>query len=613
MALIKGALRPKALKEFGVGIEVGVGESEFMETFRKENTNLVYFAPFRLKKVKPVFYSAAVLLLNLKTLILANMIHFSNITKQYGSKILYKNASFQINDGEKIGLVGPNGAGKTTIFRIITGEEGFEGTLSKSDRTVIGYFSQNIEDMRGRSALEEVKSAAGKLPGLFLQLKNLEKRLEDSAVEPLSDDEMTKLLETYGEVQAEFERLGGYDLDTRAAEILTGLGIGPDDYHRPTESFSGGWKMRIALAKILALNPDVLLMDEPTNHLDLESIVWLEEWLSQFKGALLMTSHDRDFMNRLVTKVVEVAHKTITTYGGNYDFYEKEKAIRVEQLIAAAKRQDDMLAKEEEFIARFAARASHAAQVQSRVKKLEKIDRIEIPEEEKAIKFEWPEPPRGGDEVVRFDGLSKTYLRDDGREKLVFTNAKALVKRLDRVAVVGVNGAGKSTLLKIITGQTEATRGNMNLGPSIQVGYFSQNSLDVLDPNMTIVEEVHSRIPNATIGSVRNLLGAFKFSGEEADKKIGILSGGEKSRVVLATILAKPVNFLVLDEPTNHLDIISREVLLSAVKSFPGTVMIVSHDRHFLREITTRVFELDRNELLTYDGDWAYYQSKKKA
>jgi ATP-binding cassette subfamily F protein 3 len=574
--------------------------------------NLDYFEPFRLKKVKAVFYSATNLLKLKKAPILASMIHLSNITKQYGSKILYKNASFQINDGEKIGLVGPNGAGKTTVFRIITGEEGFEGTLSKSDRTVVGYFSQDIEDMRGRTALEEVKSAAGQLPGLSVKLKDLEQRLEDSAVNFIDDDAMTKLLETYGEVQAEFERLGGYDLDTRAAEILTGLGIGPEDFQRPTESFSGGWKMRIALSKILVLNPDVLLMDEPTNHLDLESILWLEEWLSNFKGALLMTSHDREFMNRLVTKIVEVAHKTITTYGGNYDFYMKEKAIRTEQLIAAAKRQDDMLAKEEEFIARFAARASHAAQVQSRVKKLEKIDRIEIPDEERAIKFEWPEPPRGGDEVVRFENLTKTYQHDDGRKKLVFSNAKALVKRLDRIAVVGVNGAGKSTLLKIITGQTEATGGLMNLGPSITVGYFSQNSLDVLDPNMTVVEEVHSRIPNSSVNSVRNLLGAFKFSGDEADKKIAVLSGGEKSRVVLATILAKPVNFLVLDEPTNHLDIMSREVLLDAIKNFPGTVMIVSHDRHFLREVTTRVFELDKNELLTYDGDWAYYQSKKK-
>lgn len=551
------------------------------------------------------------MLIDAKPLILSPMIHLSNITKQYGSKILYKNASFQINDGEKIGLVGPNGAGKTTIFRVITGEEGFEGMVSKSDRTVIGYFSQNIEEMRGRSALDEVKSAAGKLPELTAKLKDYEKRLEDSATIPMDDDEMAKLLENYGEVQGEFERLGGYDLDTRAAEILTGLGIGPEDYHRPTESFSGGWKMRIALAKILVLNPDVLLMDEPTNHLDLESIIWLEEWLSNFKGALLMTSHDREFMNRLVTKIVEVANKTITTYGGNYDFYEREKSIRMEQLIAAAKRQEDMLAKEEEFIARFAARASHAAQVQSRVKKLEKIDRIEIPTEEKAIKFEWAEPPRGGDEVVKFTSLGKIWKRDDGKEKLVFANAEALVKRQDRVAVVGVNGAGKSTLLKIITGQAEASEGQCNLGASIAMGYFSQNSLDVLDPNATILEEVHSRIPNSTIGFVRNLLGAFKFSGDEADKKISVLSGGEKSRVVLATILAKPVNFLVLDEPTNHLDIVSREVLLEAIKTFPGTVMIVSHDRHFLREITTRVFELDKNQLLTYDGNWDYYLSKK--
>jgi ATP-binding cassette subfamily F protein 3 len=541
----------------------------------------------------------------------ADMIHLSNITKQYGSKVLYKNASFQINDGEKIGLVGPNGAGKTTIFRVITGEEGCEGLVSKSDRTVIGYFSQNIEDMRGRSAIDEVKSAAGRLPALTAKLKEIEKKLEDSATVPMDDDEMTKLLENYGEIQGEFERLGGYDLDTRAAEILTGLGIGPEDYNRPTESFSGGWKMRIALAKILVLNPDVLLMDEPTNHLDLESIVWLEQWLSGFKGALLMTSHDREFMNRLVSKIVEVANKTITTYSGNYDFYEREKSVRLEQLIAASKRQEDMLAKEEEFIARFAARASHAAQVQSRVKKLEKIDRIEIPDEERAIKFEWSEPPRGGDEVVKFEGLTKKWTHNDGREKLVFANANALVKRLDRVAVVGVNGAGKSTLLKIITGQAEPTSGVMNLGASISLGYFSQNSLDVLDPKATIMEEVHSRIPNSSVGFVRNLLGAFKFSGDDADKKISVLSGGEKSRVVLATILAKPVNFLVLDEPTNHLDIVSREILLDAIKSFPGTVMIVSHDRHFLRAITTRVFELDKNQLRTFDGDWEYYQSKK--
>lgn len=537
------------------------------------------------------------------------MIHLSNISKQHGNKILYRNGSFQINAGEKIGLVGPNGAGKTTIFRIITGEEGIDGgTISKSDRTVIGYFSQDIEDMRGRSAIEEVKSSVGNIGDMQARMQECEAKLADP---DLDADEMTKILEVYGELQGEFERLGGYDLESRAAEILTGLGIGPDDYHRPTESFSGGWKMRIALAKILVLNPEVLLMDEPTNHLDVESIVWLEEWLTNFQGAILMTSHDRDFMNRLVGKIVEIANKTVTVYGGNYDFYERERDIRKEQLIAAAKRQEDMLAKEEEFIARFAARASHAAQVQSRVKKLEKIDRIEIPPEEAEIKFEWPIPPRGGEEVVKFEGLSKIWQRDDGKEKLVFSGANALVKRLDRIAVVGVNGAGKSTLLKIIAGHAEATDGKMALGASINVGYFSQNSLDVLDPKATILDEVHSRIPNAGMGFVRSLLGAFKFSGEEAEKKISILSGGEKSRVVLATILAQPVNLLILDEPTNHLDIKSREVLLEAIKNFPGTVMIVSHDRHFLREVTTRVFEVDKNQIRIYEGDYQYYQHKK--
>ncbi len=536
------------------------------------------------------------------------MIHFSNVTKQHGNKVLFQNASFQLNPGEKAGLVGPNGAGKTTVFRLIVGESMPDvGKISKPEKTVVGYYSQSIDEMRGRTVLEEVKSAAGVLPKMQEELSKLEVKL----AEPMDDDEMMKTVERYGELQAEFERLGGYDLDTRAAEILTGLGFPPDEHGRMTETYSGGWKMRIALAKILVLKPDVLLMDEPTNHLDIESIIWLEQWLQNYKGSILMTSHDREFMNRIVSKVIEVAHKTITVYGGNYDFYEREKAIRMEQLIAAAKRQEDMLAKEEEFIARFAARASHAAQVQSRVKKLEKIDRIEIPQEEKQINFEWPVPPRGGDEVVKIQGLGKTWKTPEGKEKLVFRGANALVKRQDRVAVVGVNGAGKSTLLKIITGQTEASEGQATVGASIEVGYFSQNSLDVLDPNSTIVEEVHSRIPNSNLGYVRNLLGAFKFSGDEVEKKISVLSGGEKSRVVLATILARPVNFLVLDEPTNHLDIASREALLDAVKNFPGTVMIVSHDRHFLREITTRVFELDKNELHTVVGDWDYYLEKR--
>ncbi|MFN8845521.1 MAG: ABC-F family ATP-binding cassette domain-containing protein [Bdellovibrionales bacterium] len=536
------------------------------------------------------------------------MIHVNQISKQFGTKVLYKNASFQINAGEKIGLVGPNGNGKTTVFRIIMNEEGFDGgSISKSDKLVVGYFSQDIEDMRGRTVLDEVKTA---LPA-FGEMQSELQKLEAQLSEPLSDDEMTKVLERYGEVQAQFESMGGYDVESRAAEILTGLGIPPEDHSRDTSTFSGGWKMRIALAKILVLNPQVLLMDEPTNHLDLESIMWLEEWLQNYKGSILMTSHDREFMNRIVNKIIEVAHQTITTYSGNYDYYEKEKKIRMQQLEAAAKRQEDMLAKEEEFIARFAARASHAAQVQSRVKKLEKIERIEVMTEEESIGFTWPTIPRGGDEVVKISSLGKVWQKENGHEKLVFRGASALVKRQDRVAVVGVNGAGKSTLLKIIAGHTQATEGQCQLGPSIQLGYFSQNSMDLLDPNLTVMEEVHAAVPTQSIGFVRNLLGSLKFSGDQVDKKIKILSGGEKSRVVLATILAKPLNFLILDEPTNHLDIGTRQVLLDAIKSFDGTVMIVSHDRHFLKEITTKVFELDQSKLMVTEGTLDYYLEKR--
>lgn len=541
------------------------------------------------------------------------MIHLTNVTKQYGTRILYKDSSFQIRPGDKIGLVGPNGAGKTTIFRIITREEGIDsGDVNIADRLVIGYFSQDVGEMHGRSALEEAKAGAGRVSKLAGEIDKMQKRLEDSANNPLSDDDMTALLERYGEAQTEFEQRGGYDLESRAQAILTGLGIGPDQYDRPVETFSGGWKMRIALAKILLLNPDVLLMDEPTNHLDLESILWLEQWLRDFKGSLVMTSHDREFMNRIVTRITDISNKQITTYSGNYDFYLREREIRKDQLLAAHQKQNDMLAKEEEFIARFAARASHAAQVQSRVKKLDKIERIEIPAEDKIMKFEFPETPRSGNDVVKMAGLGKEYKLDGDKVKPVFSGVSGVVKRLDKIAVVGVNGAGKSTLLKIITGETEASHGECTLGAGVKVGYFSQHSLEVLNPNKTLFDEIHDRIPDATIGFVRNLLGAFLFSGDDVDKKIGALSGGEKSRVVLATILAKPVNFLVLDEPTNHLDIKSREVLLDAIQNFDGTVAIVSHDRHFLRSVVNRVFEVDHGELRVFEGNYDYYTSKTK-
>jgi ATP-binding cassette subfamily F protein 3 len=536
------------------------------------------------------------------------MIHLTNITRQHGNHILFKDASFQITAGSRSGLVGPNGAGKSTIFRLITGEENLDGgEISCNKKTVIGYFSQEVGEMSGRSALAEVMAASART----MQLGDEIKSMEAAMCEPMEDDALQALLEKYGDSQEEFEHRGGYDLENRAQAVLTGLGIGPEDYQRPVESFSGGWKMRIALAKILTINPDVLLLDEPTNHLDVESIVWLESWLStEFAGAVVMTSHDREFMNRLVTRIIEVGNGTITTYGGNYDFYLREREVRREQLLASHRRQQEMLAKEEDFIARFAARASHAAQVQSRVKKLEKIERIEIPAEQKVIKFEFPEPPRSGDDVAKVEKLAKIWPVAEGADKSVFGGVSGLIRRGEKVAVVGVNGAGKSTFLKCLAGQTEPTSGTMTIGANVNLGYFSQHSMELLDSKKSVFETVQDAMPMASIGVIRNLCAAFLFQGDDVDKRIDRLSGGEKSRLVLAMLLAKPINFLVLDEPTNHLDIQSREVLLEALKNFAGTVILVSHDRHFLRSLVNRVFEIDHGEMIPYEGNYEYYLQK---
>ncbi len=540
------------------------------------------------------------------------MIHLSNLTKRQGQRVLYENASFLVRPGDRIGLVGPNGAGKTTIFRLIVGEDHPDGgSITVLPNTVVGYFSQDVGDMRGRSALQEVMAGSGRVSDLAAQIQTIEHQLEHS--EDLTPDELEALMTRYGDVQGEYQQRGGYDLEPRAKAVLTGLGIGPEDFIRPVESFSGGWKMRIALARILTLAPDVLLMDEPTNHLDIESILWLEEWLQNFKGAIVMTSHDREFMNRLVNRIVEIANKSITVYSGNYNFYLKERDIRFEQQIAAFRRQQEMLSKEEDFIARFAARASHAAQVQSRVKKLDKIERLEEPTIAKTIQFQFNPPPRSGNDVVRLDNVSKVWTLDDGREKPVFHGVSGVVRRLDKIALTGVNGAGKSTLLKTIVGETQVTSGQVVVGPSVAVGYFGQHALDQLSPQKTVFDTVSMRIPDASVGTIRNLLGAFLFSGDDVDKKIGVLSGGERSRVLLAIILASPLNFLVLDEPTNHLDIDSREILLDAIKRFDGTVLIVSHDRFFLREIVNRVFEIRAGELRIYEGKYDDYWAKRQA
>ena len=533
------------------------------------------------------------------------MIHLTSIRKQHGSRVLLDNTSLQILPNTRTGLVGPNGAGKTTIFRLIVGEEvPDKGEISCGKNTVVGYFSQDVGEMEGKTVLAETMSAAGEI----LELGKSIGEMEAAMATPMGDDEMAMLLERYGAAVETFERRGGYDLESRAEAILSGLGIAREDFHAPVESFSGGWKMRIALAKILVINPDVLLLDEPTNHLDIESILWLEGWLqNDFKGSLLMTCHDRDFMNRIVTRIVEVASGAVTTYNGNYDFYEREREVRRQQLLAAHRRQQEMLAKEEEFIARFAARASHAAQVQSRIKKLEKIERIVLPPEQRVMKFDFPVPQRSGDDVLHLKNLAKTWIAHDGREIPVFHGLSGMVRRLEKIAVVGVNGAGKSTLLKIVAGVTEPSQGEAVIGAGVSIGYFSQHAMEQLRPEQTVFEAVQEAMPLENIGVIRNLCGAFLFSGDDVDKKVSTLSGGEKSRIILARLLGRPLNFLVLDEPTNHLDIQSRQVLLSALQNFEGTVLLVSHDRHFLRSLVTRVMEIDHGEIRWHEGNYQSY------
>lgn len=537
------------------------------------------------------------------------MLSISNLSKSQNGEILYDQVNLQIYAGEKVGLVGPNGSGKTTLFRMIIKEENPDsGQISFPDKMRLAYFSQNVGELSGQTALQVVLSGDEKIQELQTKLSVFEEQLADPDLDP---DAMNDILMKMGDVQTEFEKRGGYDLETRAEEVLTGLGVAPADHHKMVQNFSGGWKMRIALARVLVIKPDLIIMDEPTNYLDMETILWLEEWLQNFEGAIFMTTHDRDFMNNVCKKTVEVAHKSVTVYSGNYDFYEKERVVRLNQLKSEAKKQQDSIAKDEEFIARFKARASHAAQVQSRIKKLEKISRVVVPVEEEAMNFEFQTPPRGSDDVVLVKDLGKTWTKDDGTEHLVFEQLNTTIKRQDKLAVVGVNGAGKSTLLKVICDQTQPTHGSVSLGPSIKVGYFSQYSFDVLEPESTVLEEVQKSLPNASDGYLRNLLAAFLFRGDDVKKRVRYLSGGEKSRLILAVLLSQNNNFLVLDEPTNHLDIASREVLMNALKKYEGTIVFVSHDRHFLREISDKVYEVKQNKVVIYPGNYDYYLSKQ--
>ena len=534
------------------------------------------------------------------------MIALANVSKRYGSQILFVEASLQVNPGEKIGLVGPNGAGKTTLLRMLVGEEvPDEGTVSLPRQLAVGYFRQDVGEMSGRTVLDEAIAGSGRLGDLHHELHDIQQALAD----PGQADHMEELLERYAHVQDEYSHGGGYDLEARAREVLQGLGLDDERIDGDVGALSGGWKMRVGMARVLLGRPDVLLMDEPTNHLDIESILWLERFLKGYPGALLMTCHDRDFMNRVVGRIIEIDGGEFISYTGDYAFYERQRAIQAANQQAQFERQQAMLAKERRFVERFASHAAKAAQVQSRVKKLEKLDLVTPPRQRRVVAFELRQPPRSGEDVVELRGVAKRY-----GDRVIYDGLDLMIRRGERWCVMGRNGAGKTTLLKLVAGAAEPDAGTVRLGASLKLGYFAQQSLEQLDGALTVYQQAEKAFPLANVGTLRNLLGAFQFQGDDVDKPVRILSGGERSRLVLALMLFDPPNFLVLDEPTNHLDLQTKDTLVSALRDFEGTMLFVSHDRTFLRGLSNRVLELrpgdeDRPALppRVYEGSYAEF------
>src|SRR6266702_1554526 len=513
------------------------------------------------------------------------MIRLDNVSKQIGHQILFIEASAALQKGEKTGLVGPNGAGKTTLFRMISGQDlPDEGQVSLDRGISIGYFSQDVGEMAGRSAVAEVMDGAGPVSVVAAELKALEAAMAD----PEQADEMEDIIARYGEVQGRFEELDGYALEGRAREALAGLGFSEEMMDGDVGALSGGWKMRVALARILLMRPDVMLLDEPSNHLDLESIIWLEEFLRGYAGSILMTSHDREFMNRVVSKIIEIDAG--------------ERAIADQHQQAAFDRQQAMLKKEFAFIERFKARASHAAQVQSRVKKIDKIEKVEPPKTRKTVVFEFRSPPRSGEDVAKLTQVSKGY-----GERRIYDGLDLLVRRGERWCVMGANGAGKSTLLKMVAGATKPDAGAVTVGASVKMGYFAQHAMELLVPEETVWDCLQNAFPRASVGGLRTLAGCFGFSGDDIEKRCRVLSGGEKARLVLAKLLYDPPNFLVLDEPTNHLDVGTKEMLVDALAGYEGTMLFVSHDRRFLAALSNRVLELSPEGVRPYGGGYTEY------
>ena len=528
------------------------------------------------------------------------MIALDGVSKGYGGQQLLQDCTWRIGRGERIGLVGPNGAGKTTLCRILAlVEETDAGRVHRDTGVTVGYLPQEVTTGEDRTVLAEALAGFDEVWRLESELEALAARMAGPGADP-------GLTDTYGEVQHRFEALGGYRLEAEAKIILGGLGFSPEGVHWPLAEFSGGWRMRAALARLLLLRPDLLLLDEPTNHLDLESLGWLENFLAAYEGSVVIVSHDRYFLNRMVTAIAELAGGSVTLYHGDYDHFLVEREARQALREAQARNQAKRVAEIERFIDRFRYKASKARQVQSWVKMLDRMERIETEAGARRIHFSFPQPPRTGRLVARLAGVRKAY-----GDNVVYSGVDFLVERGDRVALVGVNGAGKSTLLKVLAGALPFDAGERALGSHVEVQYYAQHQLDLLDPTRTVLEEIELAAPEAQISRLRTILGSFLFSGDTVEKKVAVLSGGEKARLALAKMLARPAALLCMDEPTNHLDLASKEVLEEALSGFNGTIVFISHDRYFINRIATQVVEVDRGHLTTHLGTYDDYLDHK--